>query len=284
MRVIHALFFLIAAFLLDWSWAAPLPLSESGKLADETVDEMEGVGVTEHLNEKIPLDLPFVDENGRTVKLADYVNGSKPVILTLNYYSSPMLCTLQLNGLVDALKNLNLIPGRDFEMVTISINPRETPNLARLKKNEYVKSYRPEAARGWHFLVGKQPEIDAISTATGFEYKYDEKSKEYIHVAATMILTPDGKISRYLYGVFFEPKDPQTLRLSLLEAAEGKIGTKLDQVLLFCYHYDPKAGSYSLAAFNLMRIAGILTVIILLSVLVPLWIRDYRKSRQIEQV
>jgi len=269
------------AFALGFSLAASaLPTDSPGPLAEDQVDELEGVEVTEHLNETIPLDLSFTDDSGRDVKLSQYFDGRKPVLLTLNYYNCPMLCTLQLNGLVDALKNVNLAPGKDYEMVTISINPRETPNLARLKKDSYVKSFRPESAAGWHFLVGRQPQIDAITGATGFGYKYDEKTKEFAHAAVTMILTPEGKLSRYLYGVFFEPKDPQTLRLSLLEATEGKIGSPLDQVLLFCYHYDPQAGSYSVAAWKVMQISMMLTALVLLAVLVPYWIREYRKSRR----
>lgn len=260
--------------------AALAPAVSQAQLADQEVADLQNLGITEKRNEKIPLDLAFTDENGRSVKLDEYFSGGKPVILTLNYYSCPMLCTLQLNGLVDALSNINLVPGEDFEMITISFNPRETANLARLKKDSYVKSYRPEAARGWHFLIGEQDAIDAICEATGFTYKYIEETNEFAHAAVTMVLTPDGTLSRYLYGVFYEPQDPQTLRLTLLEAGEGKIGSPLDQVLLFCYHYDPEAGSYSLAAWNLTRGAAGLTAVLVMAFLIPFWVREYRKSRR----
>ncbi len=274
----HTLFFLslLVVLLIGIQQLAAAP-------SDEKVKELEAVGVDEHLNTKLPLDLAFTDENGRSVHLRDYFGTHRPVLLTLNYYNCPMLCTLQLNGLVDALKNLNLVPGKDFQMVTVSFNPRETSNLARLKKDSYVKSYRPEAAAGWHFLVGTPENIDALTKAVGFRYTYDDKTQQYAHAATTMIVTPDGILSRYIYGVFFEPKDPQTLRLSLLEAADGKIGTSLDQILLFCYHYDPAAGSYSLAAMRLVRVVSIFCAIVLFSVLGVFWRREYVKSRLHEQ-
>jgi protein SCO1/2 len=234
------------------------------------------VGIEEHLDRSIPLDLAFVDETGRDISLRDYFGRGRPVVLTLNYYSCPMLCTLILNGLVDALREIDLTPGKEFELVTLSFNPTETPTLARLKKQNYLSSYgRPEAAPGWHFLVGREDQIRALTDAVGFHYKWNAEQKQYVHQAAIFVLTPDGKLSRYLYGVMFEPR---TLKLSILEAGKGKIGSALDAIVLYCFHYDASAGKYSVAAARIMRLGGVLTVIGLGAVLSTLWLRD-RKRR-----
>ncbi len=246
------------------TWIALLLLlapPASAQLADQTVHELEGVEVIEHPGAQVPLDLEFVDELGETVQLQDYFDGERPVILTLNYYSCPMLCTLQLNGLVDGLKQMEWTPGQEFEMVTVSINPTETPRLAKLKQQSYIEHYeRPSAAAGWHFLTGKKANIDALAEPLGFGYRYDEASNQYAHAAVTYVVTPDGRISRYLYGVLY---DPQTIRLSLVEAADGEIGSSMDQFLLTCFHYDPEAGRYSLQAMNVARIGGVLMVLVL---------------------
>lgn len=238
--------------------------------------ELEGVGIEEHLGAQLPLDLQFVDENGREVSLGDYCTGDKPVVLTLIYFNCPMLCSLVLNGMVDGLKELDYLPGREFELVTVSFNPLETPTLAKLKKQNYIKDYgQPAAASGWHFLTGGAEPIAALTEAVGFKYKWVEERQEYAHQAAIYLLTPDGRISRYLYGVQFEP---QTLKLGLLEASEGKLGTTLDQVFLFCFHYDAVSGRYAPAALNIMRLGGLLTVLLLASILVPVWLRSTRRK------
>jgi len=223
--------------------------------------ELEGVGVDEKLGASVPRGLAFVDETGAVVTLGSYLDHGKPVILTLNYYECPMLCTLQLNGLVDALRELDWAPGRDFEIVTVSINPLETPRLAAAKKKTYLESLgRPGAEAGWHFLTGRQPEIVALADAVGFRYRYNEERKEYTHAAAFMLVTPDGRVARYLYGVMLEPK---TVRLGLTEASQGRLGSTGDRFLLMCFHYDAGAGRYTVAAGRLMRLGGGLTTLVL---------------------
>ena len=222
--------------------------------------ELKDVGVTEHLDEPIPLDLEFVDTDGKPVVLKQYFDGKRPVVLTLNYSNCPMLCSLQLTGLFDGLGRMPWDIGDQFEMITVSIDPLETPERARMTKQKYLKLYRrPGAAEGWHFLTGREENIQKLARAVGFHYRYSQSNRQYLHVAVTFILTPDGRVSRYLYGVQY---DPQTLRLSLLEAADGKIGTTVDQILLFCFHYDAQSGRYGPAAFRLMQIGGGLTVLI----------------------
>jgi protein SCO1/2 len=254
-----------------------LCLPAAAQRADQSPEELEGVDIVEHLGETIPLDLSFTDEDGKEITLRDYFHKGRPVILTLNYYSCPMLCTLQLNGLVDTLQELQWTPGQEFEIVTATINPRETPQLAKLKKQNYIKDYgRPSAASGWHFLTGKEENIKKLADAVGFEYKYDEKTNQYIHAAALIILTPEGKIGRYLYGVMYEPK---TLRLSLLETSEGEIGSTLDRFVLYCFHYDAEKGTYAPAAMNIVRAVAILTASVLGILLISLWLREARKTR-----
>ena len=239
--------------------------------------ELDGVAVVEHRNEMLPLDLEFVDESGATVRLGDYFGGDRPVLLTLNYYGCPMLCGLQLNGMVDAFRQMDWIPGEQFEVVTVSFDPRETPKLAELKKQNYLNAYgKPEAAAGWHFLTGRQPQIDSLAAATGFEYEYLEESGEYSHAAVAYVATPEGRLSRYLYGVVYEPK---TLRFSLVEAGEGRIGTALDQILLYCFHYDASAGRYTPVVMNIMRTGALLSAVILATLLSAFWFWEQRRKR-----
>lgn len=227
---------------------------------DATPPALRGVGLDQHLGEEVPLELAFVNESGEAVHLADYFD-ERPVILTLNYYQCPMLCTLELNGLVSALRTMSLEPERDFRIVTVSINPREGPELAAEKKAFYVKDYaRPGAAAGWHFLTGEESSIQELAGRVGFRYSFDESSGQYAHAAGIILLTPSGRISRYFYGVDYPPRD---LRLALVESSEGKIGSLADKVLLFCFHYDPSTGRYSMAALSAMRLGGLLTALVL---------------------
>lgn len=222
--------------------------------------ELEGVGVTEHLGDQIPLDLEFVDSDGKPVTLKQLFDGNRPVVLTLNYSNCPMLCSKQLNGVFKALTQMPWNLGEQYEMLTVSFDPLETPERARLTKQKYLEIYRRAGAdEGWHVLTGKEANIKKLAEAVGFRYKWLESSRQYVHIAVTYILTPDGHISRYLYGVEY---DPQTLRLSLFEAADGKIGSTTDQILLFCFHYDAESGRYGLAATRLMQVAGGITIVV----------------------
>ncbi|MFY9689590.1 MAG: SCO family protein [Candidatus Acidiferrales bacterium] len=222
-------------------------------------DLLKQVRIDQKLNDSIPLDLTFRDEHGKTVQLAQYF-GSKPVILTLVYYSCPMLCTQVLNGLDRSMENIPLTIGKDFNVVTVSIDPTERPVLAEAKQELYTGMYeRPGAAQGWHFLTGKEPQIKALADAVGFHYAYDPDSKQYAHAAAIMLLTPNGRISRYFYGVTYPERD---LRLGLVDASSGKIGSPLDAAMLYCYHYDPHTGKYGLLISRVIQLSGALTILL----------------------
>jgi protein SCO1/2 len=261
------------AFVVSLALAAPG--AARAQRTEPLPEQLEGVGITEHRDAKIPLDLAFSDEDGRAVRLRDYFHEDRPVVLTLVYYSCPMLCTLVLNGLTDAMRDLSWEPGAEYEVVTVSFDPRETSTLARLKKQNYLSMYgRAGAGAGWHFLTGREEEIHALTEAVGFGYRWDEEQQQFAHQAAIFVLTPDGRISRYLYGVLFEPL---TLKLTLLEASKGKIGSPLDQIVLYCYHYDPKSGSYAPAAMRFMRLGGVLTMVLVGAWLSSVWLRSARR-------
>ena len=247
------------------------------QLAEEIPKALEEVGITEHLDAKLPMELEFRDEDGISVTLGSFFDGERPVILTLNYYRCPMLCGLMLNGLVDGLEQLEWTPGQEFEIVTVSINPLETPALAKEKKQNYIKRYgRPSAMAGWHFLTGREPEIDRLAETVGFRFVYDPVEKQYAHAAAIFVCTPDGRVARYLYGIEYPPK---RLKLGLLEASEGKIGSTLDQLILYCYHYDPSSRRYSPVAMNIMRVGGGATASILAVTLGIFWFREWRRRK-----
>jgi protein SCO1/2 len=253
--------------------AAPAPAQR----AEPRPAELEGVQIDPVPGTQVPLDRAFVDETGKAVRLGDFFGAERPVILNLGYYSCPMLCGLVLNALLEGLKGLSWTPGKEFEVVTISIHPQETPQLAKLKKQNYLKAYgRPGAARGWHFLTGKEADIRAVTDSVGFFYRYDEKTNQYAHGAAIFILTPKGVLSRAIRGVEF---DPQTLRLSLAEASEGKQGSTIDSLLLWCYHYDESSGRYSFQAMAIMRVAGVAVLVLLAAILLPAWLRRRRAAR-----
>ena len=216
------------------------------------------IGFDQRLGESVPLDLSFTDEAGRGVRLGDYF-GKRPVVLSLVYYDCPMLCTLSLNGLSAALEVLSFVPGQEFEVVTVSFDPKETPALAAAKKKAYLSRYkRPGAEVGWHFLTGSAESVTALTRAVGFRYVWDEATKQFAHPAGVVVLTPEAKISHYLFGVEYAPKD---LRLALVAAGGGRIGGPADQLLLYCYRYDPQAGAFSANILNLVRLLGVLTVL-----------------------
>lgn len=250
----------IAAFVSAWLAS---PLGAEPTFADEKVKELEGVGITEYLDALIPLDLPFVDANGNDVLLSDYFDGEKPIILTLNYYRCPMLCSLILNGLTTGMSEMEWSLGQEFDVITVSINPDEGPALALTNKNGYVGHYDREGAdNGWHFLTGKQENITALADALGFGYVIDDKTGEFLHTATIMFITPDGRISKYMNDTQFARQD---LRFALIEASEGRIGSALDMLLLFnCFQYDPERNSYTPNAWKLMRTAGALMLVTLI--------------------
>lgn len=250
----------------------------SAQLANQAVPALDKVGVEEHLDARLPLELEFIDEAGRTVRFGDYFDGARPVILTLNYYRCPMLCGLQLNGVVAGLEEMDWTPGVEFEMVTVSIDPLETPELAQAKKENYLKRYqRPAAARGWHFLTGRQENIERLAETVGFGYTYDVASGQYAHAAAIFVITPDGRVARYLYGIEYPPK---SLKLALMEASEGKIGSAFDQLIMYCYHYDPASRRYAPVAMNIMRVGGGVTALLLGVTLGTWWLRESRRRRR----
>ena len=220
---------------------------------------LTNVGIEQHMDGQVPADLAFVDDTGHPMKLGDYF-GKKPLILNLVYYNCPMLCGEALAGLSASMKMIKFDVGNEFDVVTVSFNPKETPQVAAEKKADYLKRYgRPNAAGGWHFLTGPPESINALTKAVGFQYQYDATKDQYAHATAIMVLTPQGRISRYFYGVDFPPKD---LRMGLVEASHGKIGNAVDQVLLYCYHYDPVAGKYGAVVSNMLKIGGGLTILL----------------------
>jgi protein SCO1/2 len=238
---------------------------------------LQNVGIEQHLDAQVPPDLVFRDDTGKTVKLGDYF-GRKPLILNLVYYNCTMLCGEALAGLASAMRLVKFDVGNEFDVVTVSFDPRETPDMAAAKKTDYVKRYgRANAAAGWHFLTGSPDSINALTKTVGFQYQYDEKSNQYAHATAIMVLTPQGRISRYFYGVDFPPKD---LRMGLVEASHGKIGNAVDAVLLYCYHYDPETGKYGAMVANILRLAAAATILLIGGLIFILWRLDRSVTRK----
>ncbi len=266
----------VLAALLGWNaWAYdPKQVDvDVHKLPQELVN----VGVDEHLGQQLDLSLQFTNEKGETVPLATYFRSDKPVLMAMVYYNCPSLCNLHLNGLTDQMKQLKWTTGRDFDVVAVSMDARETPDLAVKKKKNYLDVYsRPQGEEGWHFLVGSTESVNKLADQLGFRFKWLPERQEFSHAAVAYVLTPDGKISRYLHGVLPEVS---TLRMSLLEASDGRIGSVVEQVLMFCFKFDPKKGKYTLAAWNLMRAGAIFIVLLLAVLLVPVWMREFSQKR-----
>jgi protein SCO1/2 len=233
---------------------------EPGTVASAVPAPLREIGFDQNLDQHVPLDTPLVDEAGRSVRLGDYF-GKRPVVLVFAYYDCPMLCTQVINGLASALGVLSLQPGKDFEIVTVSFDPRDTPATATAKKAVYLERYnRAGAEAAWHFLTGSPASIQKLTRAAGFRYVWDEQTKQFAHPTGVIVLTPDGRLARYLFGIEYGPRD---LRLGLVEASAGKVGNVADTLLLYCYHYDPMTGRYGLAIMRAMRIGGAATVIAL---------------------
>src|SRR5579863_157687 len=253
-----AKYLVVGAVLAATAWGQSMSQGIMSPPANVRPPYLLNVGIEQRLNGQVPPDLTFVDDTGHTVKLGDYF-GKKPLILNLVYYNCTMLCGEALAGLSAALKMVKFDVGDQFDVITVSFNPRETPQLAAQKKAEYLKRYgRPGAAAGWHFLTGPDDSINALTKAVGFQYQYDASRDQYAHATAIMVLTPQGRISKYFYGVDFPPKD---LRMGLVEASQNKIGNAVDQVLLYCYHYDPATGKYGAVVSNMLKLGGAATIL-----------------------
>src|SRR5215472_6661830 len=239
---------------------------------------LQNVGLDQRLNQQIPLDLMFVDEDGRPVQLRQYF-GSKPVILALVYFQCPMLCSQVQQGLTGALNGIvRFNVGRDFDVLTVSFDPRDTPQDAARNKKTYVSRYRRQgAAEGWHFLTGRKDQIDALASAVGFRYAWDPEVKQFAHASGIMLLTPDGRLAQYYYGIEYAPRN---IQLGLIEASQGKIGNLADKVVLYCFHYDPTQGRYGAAIFDILRVSALATLALLGGFMIVMFRRDRLMARQ----
>lgn len=222
-------------------------------------EALKTIGIEQRLGEQLPMNAELVDENGKAVKLETFFQNDKPVVLAFVYYSCPMLCNEVLNGLTASLKKISLEAGKDFEVVAVSFDPRDTPEIARNKKQSYLEKYGRggDAATGWHFLTGQPEVVKQIADAAGFGYAWDEETGQFAHAGGVQVVTPDGRMSKYFYGIDYEPQD---LKFALMEASEKTIGSPADRLLLYCYHYDPATGTYGLVVMRVLRLAGILTI------------------------
>ena len=257
-------YFIVSIFLVV-SFVFPQQLKENFP-SERPID------IIENLGGYIPLEEKFVNESGEVIEIGSFFNNEIPTILTLNYFECPMLCTLVLNGLAESIKNLTLNSGDDYQIITIDINPNEKTLFANQKKKNYIKGYGLQnVEKNWHFLTGTQESIKKIADSIGYIYYYDEKRDEYMHPAAITLLSSEGKISRYLYGIEYPNKD---LKLGILEASEGKVGSTLDKIILYCYHYDPYKNTYTIFATNVMRLGGIFTIIFLCIMIAGYWKKD----------
>ena len=238
---------------------------------------LKKVGTTEKLGDPVPLDLPFVDSDGSPIALRSLFDGTRPVILTLNYSNCPRLCSLQLSGVFKALEKLDWNLGDKYRMITVSIDPDETPVRAQQSKDKYLTLYgRPGTEDGWHCLTGKEENIRKLADAVGFAYALVPETRQFAHTATTIVCMPDGRVSRYLYGIEY---DPGTMRMALLEAGQGKIGTTAERTLLYCFAFDPQSGRYTLAAMRLVRAGGVIALVVLGGVLFVFWRREAKRSK-----
>ncbi len=270
----------VSAVLFAAAPAASRPVLGSEKIdrTEPLPARLQGVDLKEHLGDVVPKGASFVDDTGKSVKLGDFLDGKHPVILTLNYSRCPMLCGLELNALVASLKQLDWTAGGEFKIVTVVLDPTETPKQAGEAKARYLRQYGRESANaGWHFLTGTEASIKSVANSVGFLYGFNEARNEYVHPAAIMVLSPEGKIARYLYGIEYHPK---TMRLSLVEAGEGKIGSSIDQLVLYCFHYDAKEGNYAPVAMNIMRVSSGLGATLLGGFLTSFFVAESRKRKK----
>ena len=251
--------------------------NHSTVLGHEVPADLADVGVKEKLGAKLDGQRLFVNSKGEEVRFGQFFDSKKPVFFTIIYYNCPSLCNYHLNGVVDAMRKINLKPGRDFELVAVSMDHRETPEVAEAKRLAYVESYGDLSTdAGWHFLLGTEENVRAIADEVGFGFAWNERQQQYAHAAAAYIVSPDRVVTRYLYGIEF---NPQTLRLALLEGGEGKIGNLVDQILLFCFQFNPAKNKYTLYAWNVMRAGAIMMLFVIMALLLPAWMRERRKHK-----
>jgi len=268
---IGALAFLLLSSVATAQSMEPPP--EGLVRADQKPEILKDIGIDQRLDAALPLDAPLKDEAGRAVRLGDYF-GKRPVVLAFVYYNCPMLCTQVLNGLVAALNVMSLDAGADFDVIAISFDSRETPAMAAAKKDAYLTRYKhPNSAAGWHFLTGDDASIARLTQAAGFRFRYDATRDQFAHASAVMVVTPQGRLARYFYGIEYAPRD---LRLGLVEASAGRIGTPVDQILLYCFHYDPSNGKYGWVVVRMIRLAGFATVVLLG---LAIWRLSHRRTR-----
>lgn len=254
---------------------------DSGAASQVDVEGLKGIGIEQHLDEQVPLDLQFKDEDGNTVHLGDYFQKGRPVILTLVYYQCPMLCSEVLSGLDTSMKVMKFTAGHEYEVVTVSIDPRDTPQIAKEKKASYLKDYnRPGTEDGWHFLTGTQENVAKLAKAVGWKYRWDPKANQFIHAAGIMIVTPKGKLAQYYYGIEYAPRD---LRLGLIEASQDKIGTIVDELILYCCRYDVQTGKYGVVIANVLRLSGAVTILLLGGFLVLMIRREHGSHHETGQ-
>jgi len=266
-----------SAFAGSGTENANAPWKQVGAVSNEVPKELENVGITEQNGAQVDPNLAFTDDTGKKITLGDYFNKKKPILLSMVYFNCPSLCNLHLNGLNDGLKQLDWAIGDKFEVVSVTMDPREDHELAAGKKETYIKEYgREESAKGWHFLTGDNSQIKELAKQIGFGYRWDEASQQYAHSSAAIVLTPEGKISRYLHGITFDPK---TVRLSMVEASSGQIGEIVDHLVLMCFKYDPNKRTYAFYAFNIMKYGAGFCALILLAFLIPGWRRMSKESK-----
>jgi protein SCO1/2 len=269
---------LLSAWVLVCARADAEPrFAPTGGITDKVPPELQGIEIHENLGGQLPLAARFRDADGNDVTLGKYFDHKRPVLLVFAYHSCPMLCSLVLDGVATALKDVSWTVGKEFDVVSISFDPKDTPQTAAAKRAQIVEKYGRGGPEGWHFLVGDEHDIKQVTGTVGFEYRWDERQKMYAHPAAIYLVTPDGKMARYLYAISFEPED---IRFGLLEASQGRSISTTERFLIWCYHYDPQSGKYTLAAMTLMRVGGAITVALIGTLLLVLWRRDRKKSQR----
>ena len=271
--------FAVCASVSGWSQGAePAYAVRSDGATNQKISIFDKVGFDQRLNQQIPLDLMFNDENGQAVQLKQYF-GSKPVILSLVYFRCPMLCSQVMNGMAGAFNGITRFSvGRDFNVLTVSFDPRDTPADAMASKKTYLSRYRrPGAEQGWHFLTGRKDQIDALANAVGFHFAWDPQIQQFAHASGIMLLTPDGKLAQYYYGIEYAPRD---IQLGIIQSSQGKIGNIVDKVILYCYEYDPARGKYGALVFRILRLSALATVLALGGFMAVMFRRDYLAGKQ----